>query len=181
MNTQKEYFKSLFTSEGYAAKEANDLLQHVNIRLNEDEKRFCEKDVTENEIYKVIKLMKSNKSPCDDGILAEFYSKYWYLIKTELKEVVKCILESNNLAPLQNRAILTLLYKKGEREDISNWRPISLLNTDYKIITKVLAERLKVKVFLPKIIHPDQKGFVSGRNTLYIRCQSPAARYDNLQ
>ena len=83
--------------------------------------------------------MKSNKSPGDDGIIAEFYSKYWYLIKTELTEVIKCILESNYLAPSQNRAILTLLYKKGEREDISNWRPISLLNADYKIITKVLA------------------------------------------
>ena len=83
--------------------------------------------------------MKSNKSPGDDGIIAEFYSKYWYLIKTELTEVIKCILERNNLAPSQNRAILTLLYKKGEREDISNWRPISLLNADYKIITKVLA------------------------------------------
>ena len=58
--------------------------------------------------------------------------------------------------------MLTLLYKKGEREDISNWRPISLLNVDYKIITKFLAERLKP--LLPKIIHSDQKGYVNGRN-----------------
>ena len=58
--------------------------------------------------------------------------------------------------------MLTLLYKKGERADISNWRPISLLNVDYKIITKLLAERLKP--LLPKIIHSDQKGYVNGRN-----------------
>ena len=58
--------------------------------------------------------------------------------------------------------MLTLLYKKGEREDISNRRPISLLNVDYKIITKLLAERLKP--LLPKIIHSDQKGYEYGRN-----------------
>ena len=106
--------------------------------------------------------MKPNKSPGDDGIVSEFYQKYWYLIKTELTNVIQTILENNTLAPSQCKAILTLLYKKGEREDIGNWRPISLLNTDYKIITKVLAER--VKIVLPKIIHPDQKGFINGRN-----------------
>ena len=47
------------------------------------------------------------------------------------------------------------------REDIKNWRPISLLNIDYKIISKVLAERLKL--VLHEIIHPDQRGCVPGR------------------
>ena len=58
--------------------------------------------------------------------------------------------------------MLTLLYKKGEREDISNWRPVSLLYVDYKIITKPFAERLNP--LFPKIIHSDQKGYVNGRN-----------------
>ena len=60
--------------------------------------------------------------------------------------------------------MISLLYKKGDREELSNWRPISLLNTDYKLVTKILAERLKI--VLPNIIHPDQKGFVAGRNIL---------------
>ena len=83
-------------------------------------------------------------------------------IKPEFMKMVKHIFDNSTLAPSQYRAILTLLYKKGERENIANWRPISSLNTDYKIITKVLAERLKI--FLPKLIHPDQKGFITGRN-----------------
>jgi hypothetical protein len=57
---------------------------------------------------------------------------------------------------------LTLLHKGGELEDIKNWRPLTLLNCDYKIISKLLAERLKN--VLTKLIHPDQKGFVKGRN-----------------
>ena len=106
--------------------------------------------------------MKLNKSPGDDGIVSEFNIRYWYLIKEELTNVIKYIFLSNTLAPSQQRAMLTLLYKKGEREDIANWRPISLLNVDYKIITKILAERLKP--LLPSIIHPDQKSYVNGRN-----------------
>ena len=106
--------------------------------------------------------MKINKSPGDDGIVSEFYREYWYLIRYEFTRVIQHIFTANTLSPSQYNAILTLLYKKGEREDIRNWRPISLLNTDYKIITKILAERLK-KV-LPFIIHSDQKGFVHGRN-----------------
>ena len=136
-------------------------LQYVDRPLNDYEKISCDRDVTEEEIFKVIKQLKLNKSPGDDGIVSEFYICYWYLIKEEFTKVIKYIFLSNTLAPSQQRAMLTLLYKKGEREDITNWRPISLLNVDYKIITKILAERLKP--LLPNIIHPDQKGYVNGR------------------
>ena len=84
------------------------------------------------------------------------------MIRKEFSLVLKHIFATNTLSSSQYNAILTLLYKKGEREDIRNWRPISPLNVDYKIITKILEERLK-KV-LPSIIHTDQKGFVQGRN-----------------
>ena len=62
----------------------------------------------------------------------------------------------------QYKGVLTLLFKGGERENIRNWRPLTLLNCEYKIIAKILAERLKI--VLPKLIHPDQKGFVKGRH-----------------
>jgi hypothetical protein len=65
------------------------------------------------------------------------------------------------LSPSQYRGVLTLLHKGGKREDIKkNWRPLTLLNYDYKIISKLLAERLKN--VLTKLIHQDQKGFVKG-------------------
>ena len=112
--------------------------------------------------FKVITQLKLNKCPGDDGIVSEFYVTYWSLIKHEFTKVIKHILDINTLTLSQNRAMLTLLYKKGEREDIANWRPISLLNVDYKIITKLFSERLKP--LLPQIIHSDQKGYVNGRN-----------------
>ena len=162
LNEQKMFYETLFTSEGSNEPEAYSLLDKVDKVLNEEEKVICDAEITEQEIYNTIKLLKTNKSPGDDGIVSEFYKEYWYLIKGKFTEVLRFIFNTNTLSQSQYNAILTLLYKKGEREDIRNRRPISLLNVDYKIITKLLAERLK-KV-LPPIIHNDQKGFVKGRN-----------------
>ena len=60
------------------------------------------------------------------------------------------------------KGIITLLYKqKGEREDTSNWRPISLLNVDYKILSKDIANRIKSA--LEQVINPDQTCAAPGR------------------
>ena len=162
LNEQKQFYKNLFTSEGSDQQESNTLLENVDQVLSNDQKEICDADISEEKIKNAIKILKKNKSPGDDGIVSEFYIDYWYLIRKEFTQVIKHSFNINTLSPSQYNAILTLLYKKGEREDIRNWRPISLLNVDYKIITKILAERLK-KV-LPYIIHTDQKGFVQGRN-----------------
>lgn len=58
-------------------------------------------------------------------------------------------------------SIICLIFKKGDTNNLKNWRPISLLNTDYKILTKIINERIKKT--LPLILHPDQKGFVPTR------------------
>ena len=64
------------------------------------------------------------------------------------------------LSPSENRGVLTLLHKGGEREDIKKWRALTLLNCDYKIISKLLSERLKN--VLNKLIHPDQRKVYKG-------------------
>ena len=91
-----------------------------------EQKESCDAYITEQEIKNAIKLLKINKSPGDDGIVSEFYKEYWYLIRKEFTRVLTYIFDANTLSPSQYYAILTLLYKKGEREDIRNWRPKSL-------------------------------------------------------
>ena len=62
----------------------------------------------------------------------------------------------------QRRGVIPLVPKEDSGlSDLSNWRPITLLNLDYKIASKVIAKR--IEKFLPRIIHPDQTGFVKGR------------------
>ena len=70
--------------------------------------------------------------------------------------------ERGELSPSQKRSIITLLAKSGsDRQLLKNWRPISLLNIDYKIASNVLANRMKT--VLPTLIHQDQVGYLKGR------------------
>ena len=106
--------------------------------------------------------MANRKSPGSDGIPAEFYKKFWPKIGPTLLTAANFSLnEANELPNTQRRAYVTLVHKKGDRDDLSNWRPISLLNVDYKIITKTLATRLRLVV--GEIISPDQTACIPGR------------------
>ena len=137
---------------------AKDLTSHIENKLNDDDKKLLDRDITAEEIMKV----KSDKSPGEDGIISEFYVIFWNIIQEEFCTLLQEIFNDKTLSDSQYKGVLTLLFKGGERENIRNWRPLTLLNCDYKIIAKILAERLKI--VLPKLIHPDQKGFVKGRH-----------------
>ena len=105
--------------------------------------------------------MSNNKSPGPDGKIVEFYKEFWGLLGAGLSMVLVNCLNNEQLTYSKYMAIIILLYKKGTREDLSNWIPISLINSDIKIISKVLATRLKKAT--PNIIHTDQKGFIENR------------------
>ena len=107
---------------------------------------------------------ENNKSPGNDGLTKEFYTKFWSKIANSLLDSYNYSLEKGYLSSSQRQAIITLIDKPGkDRSKLTNWRPISLFNLDYKILTKVLSER--VKITLPTIISPSQTGYVTGRST----------------
>ena len=162
LEEQVSFYEKLFTSEGWDREAAEILLNNLDKKLNQEDQELCDQDITLEELSKAVNMLKPNKSPGEDGIVSEFYKTYWYLIGEDFESVVQEIFDQQLLCESQYRGMITLMFKSGEREDIKNWRPITLLNTDYKIISKLLAERLKV--VLPNIINTDQKGFVKGRN-----------------
>ena len=161
MTEQVKFYQKLLSSEGWDEKMANKLLENVTKRLDENQRTFCDSGISEKELSSAVRALKLDKSPGHDGITAEFYKKYWSLIKDEFCIVINEIEESETLCESQYRGVISLLYKQGDRDNIKNWRPITLLNLDYKIIAKVFAERLK-KV-LPSLIGSDQKAFIAGR------------------
>ena len=106
--------------------------------------------------------MESNKSPGSDGLPAEFYDVFWNDINQYLLKALNSAYTKGLLSITQRRGLITLIPKKNKPTNLlKNWRPITLLNCDYKIATKSIASRIR-KV-LPKIINNDQTGFLKGR------------------
>merc|ERR1711884_796002 len=107
--------------------------------------------------------MNNHSSPGSDGYTAAFLKFFWKDLKDIVSGSLKEGLTKGELAYEQREGLLILLPKKDkDLLEIENFRPISLLNVDYKILTKCLTNRLQ-KV-LEKIIDPEQNGFIKGRN-----------------
>lgn len=88
--------------------------------------------------------MENGKSPGIDGLQIEFYKTFHDLFKTDLLQLYNSILlAGENLTLSMTMAIINLIPKNDEKELLKNWRPISLLTADYKILTKILSNRLK--------------------------------------
>ena len=106
--------------------------------------------------------MDSNKTPGSNGLPAEFYKIFWNDIADLLLDSINYAYQTGQLSVSQKRGIIKLIPKKdSEPYFVKNWRPISLLNCDYKLATKAVANHLKQ--VLPKLIDNDQTGFLKGR------------------
>ena len=107
--------------------------------------------------------MASNKSPGSDGLPAEFYKFFWGNIKIFLINALNAAYKKGTLSITQRRGLISLLPKKNKvLHYLKYWRPISLLNCDYKIAAKVTASR--IITVLPTIINFDQIRFLKGRS-----------------
>ena len=162
-NVQVSYFKALYTSKSHNIDSdiQEKFCNSIDNELSNDSQNTLNKDLSAEELFNSLKLMKNNKSPGPDGLSVEFYKAFWIHLKEPLLKVYNYSFELEEMSYTQYLAIIVLLYKKGLRELLKNWRPISLINVDSKLLSKVLATR--VKTVLPEIIHTDQKGCIQGR------------------
>lgn len=127
------------------------------------ESEWCEKPISVLEIQEAIKNLKPNKSPGNDGLSAEFYKAFSETLSPFLLEMFKESMTKGLLPPSLSQGIITLIPKpKKDTASLENWRPICLLNTDYKILSHILANRIKKS--LPRIISEAQSGFLCNRN-----------------
>jgi len=131
--------------------------------FNLEEKEKCEGMLTKAECLQALKSMKSGKTPGSDGLPVEFYSVFWNEISDCLLNTVNFSYTEGKFSISQRRGIIKLIPKKMQIQPyfVKNWRPITLLNSDYKIAAKAIANRLQN--VLPKLINSDQTGFLKGR------------------
>lgn len=131
-------------------------------RLSSEDRDSLDAPLSEEELRNVLSHMNHGKSPGSDGLPPEFYQKFWAHLAPYFCASLQHAISTGQLTSGQTRGIITLIPKKDvDRTKIQNWRPITLLNTDYKIFTKALSLRFKGVMGL--LVHPNQTGFMSGR------------------
>ena len=165
LDSATEHYKNLYSSK--LKVDQSDSLHHClgnsNIpRLSQEERLSCEGQITIEECVKALDTFDARKTPGNDGIPFEFYKIFWNSVGELMTEVFNHYFELGQRSNSQKQAIITLIDKKGrDRMFLENWRPISLINVDSTIATKVIANR--IKNVLPSVIHANQSGFMKGR------------------
>ena len=165
INEEANFFKKLYTSKQDVTHihnlENSHFFQH-QVKLNENDKNSCEGFVKTDELAKALKNMGNGKSPGSDGFSVEFYKFFWKELGIFMCKSINYSYNTGQLSDFQNQGIITCIPKDGkDRRNLKNWRPISLLNVDYKIASAAIANR--VKEVLPNIISETQTGFMKGR------------------
>lgn len=153
------FYRDLYQSEQATTQELDSFLTGLP-QLTTDNTQL-EADITTHKLFTALQSLQDGKAPGLDGLPPDFYKTFWTEIGEDLLEVLTDSLQKGQLPLSCRRAILTLLPKKGDLQDIKNWRPVSLLCTDYKLLSKVLANRLR-KV-MEQVLHVDQTYCVPGR------------------
>ena len=167
LREEENVYKALYESSNInihvASPESNIFVKNELIKpLNQENTNICEGKITKEECKKALNEMGTGKSPDSDSLTSEFYKRFWDEVGDDVVQSINNAFDKGELSICQKRGIITLLPKKDKPIDVlNNLRPVTLLNVDYKIATKVIANRLAKVV--PDIISPNQTGYVKNR------------------
>ena len=157
---QQKFYQKLYTADldiSFTFKNTS------GTQLTDSERAVCELPLTKIELLEALKSMKRNKTPGCDGLPMGFYGTFWIKLQDTLFEVLIECQRKGELFISARRGMISLIPKKAKNSKLTkNWRPLTLLNMDYKILAKVLAKRMTP--FMENLIHCSQTGFMKGRN-----------------
>jgi len=137
LSEQVHFYKSQYSSQTNDNSESYINETVIERKLTNEEAIKCDDPITYQECTSAITSMKHNKSPGLDGLTVEFYQTFRNNIHLLLISSYAESRRTELLSRTQRQCIFSLLFKKGDPENLENWRPISLLNIDYKILAKV--------------------------------------------
>jgi hypothetical protein len=154
-----DYFLKLFTSS--TGDRMGELLDRVDPRVTNEMNDMVCKPFSPEEVKEALDSIGDLKAPGPDGMHALFYKKFWDVVGEKVTEEVLNVLNGGPMPEDWNETYIVLIPKTSKPECMKDLRPISLCNVVYKIISKILACRLKL--ILDKIILPNQSASVPGR------------------
>ncbi|CAN6679920.1 unnamed protein product [Malus baccata var. baccata] len=155
----ESHFIDIFRSAGQ--RNWGSLLDCVSLVVTDAMNMGLIASISEDEIKAAALGMGCLKAPGPDGFQGVFYQSFWETIREDVLAVVQALIQDSTIPGTLNAAHIVLIPKVANPESVSQFRPISLCNFSYKILAKVLANRLRV--LMPTIISPSQNAFVAGR------------------
>ena len=155
----RDYFSQLFTSEVQAVNE--EVLADVKCRVTTNMNQLLMAPFSREEVKKALFSIGDLKAPGSDGLHAIFFKRFWDMLGDDLTDEVLHAINNADIPEGWNDTTIVMIPKVENPEKVAQFRPISLCNVVYKIISKVLSCRLKV--ILPDIISHHQSAFVPGR------------------
>ena len=156
---EKVAVEELFTTT--SPTEFDDFLTEVTPGITPQMNQRLLRVATENEVKETLFMMHSEKAPGPDGMTALFFQHSWHIIKKDLVDMVNNFLFTVILDPRLNITYICMIPKTKRPTRMTELRPISLCNVGYKIISKVMCQRLKI--CLPSLISETQSAFVPGK------------------
>ena len=162
LRTLHRHFSEAFHSQD-TEDDPTDFLNSIELKqLSSVEFDEMRKPLTLEEVGRALYAMKNNKSPGSDGFPAEFYKYFWSDLKFIVMRMLVSSYESRVMPPSLQEGIIILIPKSGRpRNQINSYRPITLLNTSYKILSATIANRYKRVI--GRLVDPAQSGFIKGR------------------
>ena len=175
LNIQHDFYERLYTKD----ENVHFSLQNVSKNVLSREIRLAyEELITPEELFDAQMTLKCGKTPGGDGLTLEFYCRFWKILVPILHaNYIQCY-RDGILNPSGRRGIINLIPKKGDLTFLKCWRPISILNYDYRIWAKAIANRLEVVA--DKLIGKQQNAFIKKRSIFSnLRCTSEILTHYN--
>ena len=158
----RKFYKDLYARKPtYATKQ--DILKYVGNskikQLNEEELARLGKGIEQIEVSKCLKITCNNMAPGASGFTGSFYKVFWKLLSSLVTRAINKSFKQGYLSTMQKLSIVNII-PKGDTDPryLGNWHPLTLLNTFYKLISSILADRLKP--ILDRIIGGGQKAYM---------------------
>lgn len=155
------FYENLFASPNTCID--NGLIEEViSPEVSDSDNRILTSLPTWDEVKSIVFGMNANGAPGPDGFGGFFYQNYWDIVGHDVFNSVTPFFKQGWLLPNMNSNTVVLIPKSANADSILDYRPIALANYQFKIITKIIADRLAS--IAPNLISQNQRGFIKGRD-----------------